>query len=99
MQLYLSIREIASAFMVMFAIIDITGSTPVILDLQAKGKKIEAGKAAIGSFLLFMFFLFTYKNVRKFKAFVCVLMLRIGIFAHEKKRIAIFCMRVLFDST
>ena len=40
MQLYLSIREIASAFMVMFAIIDITGSTPVILDLQAKGKKI-----------------------------------------------------------
>ena len=58
MQLYLSIREIASAFMVMFAIIDITGSTPVILDLQAKGKKIEAGKAAIGSFLLFMFFLF-----------------------------------------
>ena len=58
MPLYLSIREIASAFMVMFAIIDITGSTPIVLDLQAKGKKIEAGKAAIGAFILFMFFLF-----------------------------------------
>ncbi len=44
--------------MVMFAIIDITGSTPIVLDLQAKGKKIEAGKAAIGAFILFMFFLF-----------------------------------------
>ena len=58
MEMYLSIREIASAFMVMFAIIDITGSTPIVLDLQAKGKKIEAGKAAIGAFILFMFFLF-----------------------------------------
>ncbi len=53
-----SIKEIASAFMVMFAIIDITGSTPIILDFKAKGKKIEAAKASIGAFILFMAFLF-----------------------------------------
>ena len=54
----LSIREIASAFMVLFAIIDITGSTPIILDLRSQGKKIEAGKAALGALVLFMVFLF-----------------------------------------
>ncbi|MGM9773933.1 MAG: MarC family protein [Candidatus Egerieousia sp.] len=54
----ISIREIASVFMVMFAIIDISGSTPIIMDLKAKGKKIEPAKAALGSFLLFMVFLF-----------------------------------------
>lgn len=54
----LSIREIASAFMVMFAIIDITGSTPIILGLKAQGKRIEPAKASIGAFALFMIFLF-----------------------------------------
>lgn len=57
----LSIREIASAFMVLFAIIDITGSTPIILDLRSQGKKIEAGKAALGALALFMIFLFAGK--------------------------------------
>lgn len=54
----LSIREIASAFMVMFAIIDITGSTPIILGLKEQGKRIEPAKAAVGAFVLFMVFLF-----------------------------------------
>lgn len=54
----LSIREIASAFMVMFAIIDITGSTPIILGLKEQGKRIEPAKAAVGAFVLFMVFPF-----------------------------------------
>jgi multiple antibiotic resistance protein len=53
-----SLREITSAFIVMFAVIDITGSTPIILDLKARGKKIEPLSAALGSFVLFMAFMF-----------------------------------------
>ncbi len=53
-----SFREIISAFMVLFAIIDITGSVPVILGLKAAGHKIESGKAAIYSLAIFILFLF-----------------------------------------
>ena len=53
-----SIKEILSAFMVLFAVIDITGSIPVIVGLKEKGLKVEAGKAAVFSFLIFILFLF-----------------------------------------
>ena len=35
-----SIVEILSSFMVLFAVIDITGSIPIILDLKARGNVI-----------------------------------------------------------
>ena len=54
----LNFKEILSAFMVLFAIIDITGSIPVILGLKQQGNKIEAGKISISSFLIFILFLF-----------------------------------------
>lgn len=54
----LSIREILTAFMVLFAVIDITGSIPIIIDLNSTGKKVEAGKAAIISWGLMILFLF-----------------------------------------
>lgn len=38
MDLHLSIKEIFTAFMVLFAVIDITGSTPIIINLNATGK-------------------------------------------------------------
>ena len=50
--------EIISAFMVLFAVIDITGSIPIILGLKANGNKIESGKAAIISTIIFVLFLF-----------------------------------------
>ena len=50
--------EIISAFMVLFAVIDITGSIPIILGLKAEGNKIESGKAAIISTIIFVLFLF-----------------------------------------
>lgn len=53
-----SFKEIVSAFMVLFAIIDITGSIPVILDIKSKGNKVQALPAAIGSFVVFVLFLF-----------------------------------------
>lgn len=57
-ELHLSFREIFSAFMVLFAVIDITGSIPIIIDLKAKHGKIDARKAALfalGIMLLFFF--------------------------------------------
>ena len=47
-----------SAFVVLFAVIDITGNIPVILTLKKRGKKINALKAALLS--LVMFFIFFY---------------------------------------
>lgn len=58
MELNFNFKEIISAFMVLFAIIDITGSIPVILGYKEKGRKIEAAKAAIFSFIIFIVFLF-----------------------------------------
>ncbi|MFY9116732.1 MAG: MarC family protein [Bacteroidales bacterium] len=52
------LREIASAFVVLFAIIDITGSIPIVLDLQAKGRTFKPGLATIISTGLIFLFLF-----------------------------------------
>lgn len=57
-ELHLNFREIFSAFMVLFAVIDITGSVPIIIDLKQKHGKIDALKAAsfaLGIMLLFFF--------------------------------------------
>ena len=51
-------KEIFTAFMVLFAVIDITGSTPIIINLNNTGKKIQAGKAALISFGILIAFLF-----------------------------------------
>lgn len=58
MDLSFSIKEITGAFMVLFAIIDITGSIPIILDLKNKGNNVDARFASISSFVLFVLFLF-----------------------------------------
>lgn len=54
----ISIQELASAFMVLFAVIDITGAVPIINDIQHKGYKISAIKAALASYILLVAFLF-----------------------------------------
>jgi multiple antibiotic resistance protein len=54
----LNFVEIIAAFMVLFAIIDITGSIPIILDIKAKGGKVEPLKASLAAFIIFMAFLF-----------------------------------------
>lgn len=53
-----NLQEFISAFFVMFAVIDIIGSLPVILNLKRRGKNINAKKAAILSFIIFMIFFF-----------------------------------------
>jgi len=53
-----SIIQIASAFIVLFAIIDILGQIPIIFNIKQKGNKIHALKAsatALGILVLFLF--------------------------------------------
>ncbi|HPS24994.1 MAG: MarC family protein [Bacteroidales bacterium] len=54
----INIREIISAFMVLFAVIDITGSIPIILDIRNKGRKFSPLMAALISTGLIFVFLF-----------------------------------------
>ena len=54
----LNFREIFTAFMVLFAVVDITGSIPIIIDLNRSGNKVKPGKAALISFGLMVLFMF-----------------------------------------
>ncbi len=54
----LNFQEIISAYIVLFAVIDIFGSTPVIISLKNQGRPVSAWKASSISFaLLFGFFI------------------------------------------
>lgn len=56
--MHLSLREILASFMVLFAIIDITGSIPIILDIKSKTGTVEPEKNTLVSFGIFFAFLF-----------------------------------------
>ncbi len=56
-----NIIEIIASFMVLFAIIDIPGSIPIIIDIKKKTGKISAGKATIVAFSIMFAFLFIGK--------------------------------------
>lgn len=50
--------EIFASFMVLFAIIDILGSIPIILDLKAKTGNIKPGRITLVAFIIMLSFLF-----------------------------------------
>ena len=54
----LNLQEILTAFMVLFAVIDITGSIPIIVNLNATGKKVQAARASLISLIILVVFLF-----------------------------------------
>ncbi len=58
MELTFNFKEMASAFIVLFAIIDISGSLPIFVDLQNKNRTFSAEKASIYSFLILLGFFF-----------------------------------------
>lgn len=58
MNIYFSFKEVFSAFIVLFAVIDILGSIPIILGLKERKKTIDAGQAAVFSFVILVSFLF-----------------------------------------
>ena len=53
-----NIQELVSAFIVLFAVIDIIGSIPIIINLKEKGQHVNALKATVLSFLLFIGFFY-----------------------------------------
>ena len=53
-----SFMEFFSAFIVLFAVIDIIGAMPVIIELQEKGMNVHAMKATILSSLLLIIFFY-----------------------------------------
>jgi len=53
-----NITQLASAFIVLFAIIDVTGSIPIFLSLHDKIKTYSAGKAAFWSLVTLVAFFF-----------------------------------------
>lgn len=58
-------QELASAFIVLFAVIDIIGSIPIILDLKQKGRKVNAIQATLISFALMFGFFYAGEMVLK----------------------------------
>jgi len=57
--MHIDFIQIFSAFMVLFAVIDIIGSIPIILDIKEKGVKVESGKATLVSLGILLLFLFS----------------------------------------
>lgn len=51
-------QQMVSAFIVLFAVIDIIGSIPIIINLKDKGKEVNALKATVISFLLMIGFFY-----------------------------------------
>jgi multiple antibiotic resistance protein len=55
--MHINFLEILATFMVLFAIIDIPGSIPIILDIKSKTGNVNAGKATLVSLAIFLAFL------------------------------------------
>ena len=53
-----SFQELVSAFIVLFAVIDIIGAIPIILDLKQRGRNVNANKATGISFALLIGFFY-----------------------------------------
>ena len=63
---HFSWKEILTCSMVLFAVIDIIGSIPIIVSLKKKFGRIEAEKAAIVAGLLMIVFLFVGNKILNF---------------------------------
>lgn len=61
--LQFNIKEIFTAGMVLFAVIDIIGSLPIIIDLRQKVGHIKSEKATIVAMLLLILFLFVGESI------------------------------------
>ena len=56
-------KEILTATMILFAVIDVIGNIPIIIDLRAKFGKIQSGKASIIAGVIMIAFLFLGKSI------------------------------------
>jgi multiple antibiotic resistance protein len=60
-----SLKEILSVTLILFSVIDIIGSIPIIIDLKKKGSTIESFKATIVAGILMVAFLFGGQSILK----------------------------------
>ncbi len=60
-----SFREAVSVTLILFSVIDVIGSLPVIIDLRKKTGKIESERATLASGLLMISFLFVGERILK----------------------------------
>lgn len=58
-----NIKEILTVTMILFAVIDIIGSIPVVIEVRRKVGHIHSEKATLVSFLLMMIFLFVGNSI------------------------------------
>ena len=56
-------KEILTTFMVLFAVIDIVGNIPIIIDLRKKAGHIQSGKASIIAGIIMIIFLFLGESI------------------------------------
>ena len=63
--MFLDANEILTVGMVLFAVIDIVGSIPIIVDLKRKHGIIESGKASVVAAIIMLVFLFTGEGFLK----------------------------------
>ncbi len=61
----LDIREIATSSMILFAVIDIVGSIPIIIGLRNKVGHLQSGKASIVAACIMVAFLFLGEEILK----------------------------------
>ena len=61
----LNFKEIATVGMVLFAVIDIVGTLPIVVDLRNKHGHIESGKASFVAGLIMIIFLFVGEEFLK----------------------------------
>lgn len=59
----LNFKEIFTAFMVLFAVIDIVGNIPIVIDLRKKVGHIQSEKASIIAGVILVTFLFLGKSI------------------------------------
>lgn len=58
-----NLKEVFTAFMVLFAVIDIIGNIPIVIDLRKKAGDIQSGKAALIAGIIMIVFLFLGKSL------------------------------------
>jgi multiple antibiotic resistance protein len=55
---FLNLKEISTVTMILFAVIDVIGSIPVLIDLKQRIGEIKAEKASLASLVIMLVFLF-----------------------------------------
>ena len=59
----LNLKEIISVSLILFSVIDIPGSLPIVINLRKKGSNIQAGKASLIAGCIMIGFLFAGESI------------------------------------